>query len=289
MGNLKAAIDQITWLCEHGNVGYDQSQRWTFNPASGGGECDCSSLVIGVLDWAGFDTGDATYTGNMRSNLTAHGWVAIYPDLSQARPGDILLNEAYHVCMVVSGYGYSAMIAQASIDENGRASGGQAGDQTGNETNVRPIYTYAHGGWDCILRYAGEQVQPDPDPAPVVVTPDPEPASYGLETDGYWGSDTTRALQDYYNTPVDGIVSDQYAPNRQPGLTSGWEWHNSVSGGSTLIRTMQHDLGVTVDGIGGPETWSAIQGRAGTPVDGQLWEKSPAIAEMQRRLNNRTW
>lgn len=284
MANLQNAIDQITWLCKSGNVGYDQSQRWTFNPATGGGECDCSSLVIGVLDWAGFDTGDATYTGNMKENLTKHGWVAIYPDLSEARPGDILLNEANHVCMVVSGYGYNAQIAQASIDENGRARGGTAGDQTGNETNVRPIYTYAHGGWDCILRYVGDTTDDPTEPIPVV--PDDVET---LDVDGYWGEATTRALQRHYGTVEDGVVSDQYAPNKQPGLTSGWDWQSFVHGGSPLIRALQKDLGVTVDGYFGRVTARAMQARCGTPQDGLLWAESPCIKEMQRRLNRGEW
>lgn len=282
MGNLQKAINQITWLCESGDVGYDQSQRWSFDPEKGGGESDCSSLVIGVLKWAGFDVGDATYTGNMKANLTAHGWTAIYPDLSEARPGDILLNENNHVCMVVSGYGYSAQVAQASIDEHGRATGGQAGDQTGNETNIRSIYTYGHGGWDCILRYTGTD-----DPTETV-TVQPDDAE-SLDVDGYWGSATTSALQRHYGTVIDGVVSDQYAPNRQPGLTTGWDWQNFTHGGSPLIRAMQKDLGATVDGYFGRETARALQKRCGTVVDGEIWAESPAIKEMQRRLNCDNW
>lgn len=43
----------------------------------------------------------------------------------------------------------SVLIGHASIDENGRASGGQAGDQTGKEVCVRSWYA---GGWDLVLR-----------------------------------------------------------------------------------------------------------------------------------------
>lgn len=39
------------------------------------------------------------------------------------QPGDILLNDTHHVCMVISGYGHNAIIAQASIDERGRLPG----------------------------------------------------------------------------------------------------------------------------------------------------------------------
>lgn len=40
-------------------------------------------------------------------------------------------------------------IGHASIDENGKASGGQAGDQTGREVCVRDWYA---GGWNVLLR-----------------------------------------------------------------------------------------------------------------------------------------
>lgn len=43
----------------------------------------------------------------------------------------------------------SVLIGHASIDENGRASGGQAGDQTGKEVCTRSWYA---GSWDVVLR-----------------------------------------------------------------------------------------------------------------------------------------
>ncbi len=43
----------------------------------------------------------------------------------------------------------------AHIDEKGRATGGKAGDQTGNEVSVIVYKNYAYGGWDGALRYCG--------------------------------------------------------------------------------------------------------------------------------------
>jgi len=143
MPNIAKACERMRYWCEDGNLGYDQSNRWDIRP---GGETDCSALVIHVLREAGFDTGDASYTGDMSYNLTRRGWKRLPADLSTARPGDILLNDSHHVALVIGG--------QASIDEHGRASGGASGDQTGRETNTRPIYEYSRG-WDCILRYDG--------------------------------------------------------------------------------------------------------------------------------------
>lgn len=154
MPDLQRAIDAMDRACRVWSVGYDQSQR---QDVWDGGEADCSSLVIWALRQGGFDVGPASYTGNLSAALTKRGWRRIPADLSTARPGDILLNDSHHVCMVIAGYGRSATIAQASIDERGRASGGRSGDQTGYETNEKRIYTYRHG-WDCILRWQGPGV-----------------------------------------------------------------------------------------------------------------------------------
>ena len=43
----------------------------------------------------------------------------------------------------------SILIGHASIDENGKASGGQAGDQTGKEVCIRDWYA---GNWNVVLR-----------------------------------------------------------------------------------------------------------------------------------------
>lgn len=105
-----------------------------------------------------------------------------------------------------------------------------------------------------------------------------------LEVDGWWGSGTTTKLQQVFGTPVDGVVSHQWAPNRQQGTTSGWQWDRTQTG-STLIRAMQRWLGVSADGLFGKETIKALQRKMGTPVDGVLSPRSSCIKEMQRRLN----
>lgn len=150
MGNVNTLIARMRFWCESGNLGYDQSQRWDIRV---GGECDCSSLVIHCLGEAGFDTGSSSYTGNMSAQLTARGWTRL-PNNGSPRPGDILLNDVHHVAVYLGG----GLLAQASIDERGRASGGRSGDQTGRETNIRSYYNYP---WNCYLRYTGAQTQGD--------------------------------------------------------------------------------------------------------------------------------
>lgn len=43
-------------------------------------------------------------------------------------------------------------IAQASIDENGRAHGGKAGDQNGKEVKITNWYSYGKSGWNVVIR-----------------------------------------------------------------------------------------------------------------------------------------
>lgn len=51
------------------------------------------------------------------------------------------------------------MIANSGHDENGRYTGGKAGDQTGTEWYVRSWYDYPYGGWGCILRHPDKKVR----------------------------------------------------------------------------------------------------------------------------------
>lgn len=114
--------------------------------------------------------------------------------------------------------------------------------------------------------------------------------SENISADGWWGSATTRKLQQVLGTPVDGIVSGQYSGNKAclKACTSGWDWNYSKNG-STVIREMQRRMGVTADGIMGRNTVKALQRRMGTYADGSLWGPSPCIVALQNRLNNGTF
>ena len=153
MPSLDKFCERMRYWCDDADLGYDQIQRWNIYD---GGECDCSSLVIHALQEAGFDTGDAYYTGNLSANLTARGWARLSPDISSAQPGDILLNDEQHVAAVISGYGWGATVGEAWLDENYGIYYGASGDQTGLETRTRNIYIYP---WNCILRYEGDDME----------------------------------------------------------------------------------------------------------------------------------
>jgi len=75
MASVSALINRMRYWCAVANLGYSQSDRWNFNASAG--NCDCSSLVIHCLREAGFDTGTATYTGNLSDNLTRRGWTRL--------------------------------------------------------------------------------------------------------------------------------------------------------------------------------------------------------------------
>lgn len=239
-GSIKKFVDYMDLACRIWSLGYDQSNRWDIR---NGGECDCSSLVIWALRKAGFDTGGATYTGNLSSNLVARGWKRIAPNLSTARPGDILLNDTHHVCVVVSGFGNSAIIAQASIDERGRASGGRSGDQSAYETNEKRIYTYRHG-WNCILRFDGGGSD----------------ASVPSDDEWFAGRKTFSRWQAACGTFVDGVMSGQYKPNLKytPNFVASAMTFDGT-GNSALVKHVQGKVGVKIDGFFGHDTVVGVQ------------------------------
>lgn len=271
-GSIAKLCERARYYCDEANVGYDQSQRthlWE------NGETDCSYLVIGCANEAGFDTGAATYTGNMAEEFCKHGWKRLPADISTCQPGDILLNETHHTCLVIDGYGWSATIAQASIDENGNISGGQEGDQTGLETNTRPVYSYSRG-WDCILRYDGSS---DVDEK--------------LKVDKRFGPKSVKAWQRQCGTPVDGVVSGQMAEYKSimPALTSV----TFDGGGSALIAAVQKKVGITPQSgmaAGGTicylQGWLIMRGYDCSGDKAGVFGKETAGA-LQQSLNDGAW
>ena len=183
MASVSTLINRMRYWCAVANLGYSQADRWNFNPS--GGNCDCSSLVIHCLKEAGFDTGSATYTGNLSDNLTKRGWTRLPAD-GNPQAGDILLNDVHHVAVYLGG----GRLAQASISERGTAYG-RAGDQTGRETNIRAYYNYP---WNAYLRYMGAQSS-----AQAAV-------SGAIAVDGNVGPATVRRWQQVMGTAVDGII-----------------------------------------------------------------------------------
>lgn len=144
-------IAYMTELVTNPKHGYDQIHRW-------GPDYDCSSSIISsVQNGAGIPVKDkgATYTGNMRAAFKKCGFVDIpfKKGMTLVR-GDILLNEIHHTAMYIG----DNKVAQFSINEKGKTTGGASGDQTGRESSIGPYYVYSKG-WDYVLRYPEKEVQ----------------------------------------------------------------------------------------------------------------------------------
>ena len=131
------------------------------------GDYDCSSSVVyawqkaleptkykGVLGFEGYDQHNiwkSWYTGNMLELFLESG-LFYRENLSYiAKPGDIYLNETSHVAMCQCQN--PDTLSEFLINEKGGIIGGEKGDQTGNESVVRPYYDFP---WDLILNYNGK-------------------------------------------------------------------------------------------------------------------------------------
>ena len=111
--------------------GYDQEHR-------NGPDFDCSALVIEALKAAGIDLGKygGTYTGNMYSALKKAGFEDVKG--ASAERGDIFLTPKSHVVIYVG----DRTIVHATSNENGKATGGKTGDQTGREIRMEVTNNY---------------------------------------------------------------------------------------------------------------------------------------------------
>lgn len=152
----------LTWAVNIANDdshGYSQSNR-------NGPDYDCSSLVCNALKKAGFNIGNATYTGNMESELTQHGfkWIpwSQIGSTKNLRRGDILL---YHRNGNI-GHTEFYLGNNKNVGARGTYNHPEIGDQTGKEILVG---SYINDGWQGVLRYKGA-VDDSTEPAPAMGT-----------------------------------------------------------------------------------------------------------------------
>ena len=158
-------------------VGYDQGDRWSFNPARDGKsiipykDCDCSSSTAAIIRAGGYDldTRDPIYTGNFYEKAKAAGFEAINVKgktlseiVGRLRQGDCLLGPGHIIFAATPNKWWSA-----ENDEYRRSAGGNAGDQTGLEARFRSPYSRSRG-WEWILRPPNTVV---PDVPPLVAVP----------------------------------------------------------------------------------------------------------------------
>lgn len=148
MGNIEKAVQFMVDIANDNKHGYDQTHR-------NSPDYDCSSLVGTALNKAGFNVSPYSWTGNLRKQLLACGFKEV-PVYGARERGDIFLSESRHVVMCVD----SKTIVHASINENGKTTGGKKGDQTGKEICLRSFYIPSYG-WDYHFRYVGESTSPN--------------------------------------------------------------------------------------------------------------------------------
>lgn len=123
--------DRMYYWCEEADLGYDQSNRWDIRDS---GETDCSALYLYCLWEVGYLPAKPSWgnTDSLRSQLEPFGFNFLVADNSKTAPRGVGLLRKGHVSVAMG----DGTVAQASIDEHGKISGGQSGDQTGFETNV---------------------------------------------------------------------------------------------------------------------------------------------------------
>lgn len=157
---IEKATKYMIDIANDNTHGYDQAYRWNER-----GDFDCSSLVISAWEQAGVPvkSNGATYTGNMYNVFLKCGFQDITSsvNLNNAngmQSGDVLLNKVHHTAMYIG----NGQECEASVNEKGKATDGQPGDQTGQEIKIRSYRNYP---WDCVLRYTGGTIIEPSNPA----------------------------------------------------------------------------------------------------------------------------
>ena len=295
----EAAAEIHSFMCRDPRFGYDQVNRWgedgqpiTITLSDGekvtisAGSYDCSSSIITAYKAAGVNCGDASYTGNMRSEMVGSGCFTWHPrgDGYCAKKGDIYLNESHHtaMCQTVDSSDPSQedMLSQFSRNEKHGATGGDFGDNDGLESVIKPYYDFP---WDGkLVCISGSAQSPAPTPAPTSNVS-------GITEDGLFGYASICLAQQEAGTPVDSVISGQPSwVMSQPGIVDTTGWRRGSSG-SPLVKAIQRVLGVDQDGFFGICTWHALEARYGFAPDSRIDSPSETFRRFQHELNERTF
>lgn len=257
-----AAMVAAATKIDQAGTGYDQSQRWTFftrpdGPINRNGEGDCSAVCGAIARLGGYPVdlsdngpGGRFYTGTFKKRTAdvLPGWQAIpydmnRPLLDQIRTGDFTVTPGHHV-EFVSGPG---QMFSANADENGRAVGGQAGDQTGREVAFKKAYVFSRG-WVWIIRPPA-----DPKPQPKPTTPASGFVAGPTLSKGDTGSRVKKFQQigiDKYHTKIldgHGGADGQFGDATVALAKAIQAFHNRAN-----------HAGLAVDGVVGPATQRAM-------------------------------
>lgn len=148
-----------------------------------------------------------------------------------------------------------------------------------------PAYWWDDGKWQSEFkaRLDGKAVAPVPQPTSQQ-KPQPKHVNH---VDGVWGEATTKALQRYLGTVIDGIISHQLVSSEELLISRfghTFQFDNTRKG-SLCIKALQRKLGITADGLIGKNTIKALQRWLGVPADG-ICGKQTTIA-LQKFLESK--
>ena len=162
MGRRSRFVELMRRYADDDSHGYSQkppSGRW-------GPDFDCASLIYEAADEAGYPVGtgmagDMTrWTGTMAKDFTDAGFQLLpfaNVGIDGLKIGDVLLNLALHAEVYLG----DGKVSGAQGSETGGFVG-EAGDQTGDEIKIQPIYTHSHG-WNYVLRPPDDGDEDGPD------------------------------------------------------------------------------------------------------------------------------
>ena len=139
---------------------------------------------------------------------------------------------------------------------------------------VRRDNTNGRWGQNSAYKFRGCIINPSvTDPKVVPVPP--------LNVDGVGGTCTVRAMQRFFGTLQDGVLSGQNknCAKYYPALKAV----EYGKGGSTCVKKLQSWLGISADGVWGEKTSKALQKKLGVTADGIFGANS--VKALQKFLN----